>query len=105
MNYPGKRQVLIFFNESGTALKNKQLVQLNNERQGVSERDIEIHSYNISDSKAKQWKVQPSKAFTFILIGKDGGEKMRSDTVVSTQQLFAIIDAMPMRKEEIKHKP
>lgn len=103
MHYPGNRQVLIFYNEEGAVLKTSQLELLNKEKQGVEERDIEIHCYTNESSKAKQWHVQPSHAFTFILIGKDGGEKMRSDTVVSTQQLFAVIDAMPMRKNEMKH--
>jgi hypothetical protein len=37
-------------------------------------------------------------------VGKDGGEKLRSDTVVSPEQLFSIIDAMPMRKDEMKNQ-
>ena len=75
MHYPGNRQVLIFYTQESATLKNSQLEILNKEKQGVAERDIEIHSYNNVGSKAKQWHVQPSQAFTFILIGKDGGEK------------------------------
>ncbi|MGB3778219.1 MAG: DUF4174 domain-containing protein [Tunicatimonas sp.] len=41
-------------------------------------------------------------AFVFILIGKDGSEKMRSDAVVSRDELYALIDAMPMRREEMR---
>ena len=40
--------------------------------------------------------------FTFILVGKDGSEKMRSDTVVTRDELYAIIDAMPMRRGEMR---
>ena len=103
MLYPGKRQVLLFYNNNGIATKEKQLTLLNNEKQGVEERDIEIRTYDVSNAKeAHHWKVPASASFTFILVGKDGGEKLRIDTVVSTTQLFAVIDAMPMRKEEMK---
>ena len=102
MIYPGKRQVLLFYNSNGVVAKEEQLALLNNQLKGVQERDIEIYTYEVSDAKAKQWKVAASAAFTFILVGKDGGEKLRTDTVVGTAQLFAIIDAMPMRKAEMK---
>ncbi|MFK7922067.1 MAG: DUF4174 domain-containing protein [Bacteroidia bacterium] len=43
------------------------------------------------------------KDFVVILIGKDGGEKLRLDqSVLTEQKLFPLIDAMPMRQAEIK---
>jgi hypothetical protein len=36
------------------------------------------------------------------LIGKDGGVKARWDNAVSNEDLFAIIDAMPMRQSEMR---
>jgi hypothetical protein len=41
-------------------------------------------------------------AFTVILIGKDGGEKLRQHTPISIDKLNAIIDAMPMRQHEMR---
>ena len=40
-----------------------------------------------------------------ILIGKDGGEKQRWSEPVEPQEFFQIIDAMPMRQDEMKHSP
>jgi hypothetical protein len=40
--------------------------------------------------------------FEFTLIGKDGGKKLTRRDVVSAEELFAIIDAMPMRREEVR---
>jgi hypothetical protein len=104
--YPGKRQVLILYNQQGLSIKNKQLAELNKDQQGLSERDITIHIIETSNEKAeaKKWRVDDTKAFTFILIGKDGGEKLRSDTVVPYRKLFATIDAMPMRRTEMQHQ-
>ena len=39
---------------------------------------------------------------TVVLVGKDGGEKARFQNVVDPQELFDIIDAMPMRQREMR---
>jgi hypothetical protein len=38
-----------------------------------------------------------------ILIGKDGGIKLKESFVVSPQAIFTLIDGMPMRQAEMKH--
>lgn len=43
----------------------------------------------------------PTGEFTIILIGKDGGEKLRQHTPITAEKLNAMIDAMPMRREEM----
>ena len=48
----------------------------------------------------RQFHIAPN-TFTVILIGKDGGEKFRSTTVVPFQKLAALIDTMPMRQQEM----
>ncbi|HEU0066935.1 MAG TPA: DUF4174 domain-containing protein [Sphingomonas sp.] len=40
----------------------------------------------------------PRDRFVAILIGKDGGEKMRSATPIAAETLADTIDAMPMRR-------
>ena len=42
--------------------------------------------------------------FLVILLGKDGGEKMRSNKPVTLETLIEIIDAMPMRQDEMKQQ-
>lgn len=37
-------------------------------------------------------------AFHVVLVGKDGGVKLKSDTVVSDVEMFDLIDRMPMRR-------
>jgi hypothetical protein len=41
-------------------------------------------------------------AFSVVLIGKDGGEKLRRRTPLAPEELFAIVDAMPMRQAEVR---
>ena len=61
----------------------------------------------VSESKnsalLKRYKIMPDK-FTFVLIGKDGGEKFRSSKTVDLQRLFSLIDGMPMRKDEMRQR-
>ena len=44
----------------------------------------------------------PQGGFAVLLIGKDGGAKLRSDRPISLTKLFAAIDAMPMRQAEMR---
>jgi hypothetical protein len=41
-------------------------------------------------------------AFTALLIGKDGGEKLRVDEVPDLSTIYAVIDGMPMRSGEMR---
>ena len=102
--YPGKRQVILFYNGNGASVKEEQLSILNKDKKGLEERNIDVHFYRTTEPAAGKWNIKPGKAFTFILVGKDGGEKMRADTVVSLAQLYKTIDAMPMRREEMKER-
>ncbi len=52
----------------------------------------------------RRFHVRPGE-FTLILVGKDGGEKLRRHTPLSAEQLEQTIDAMPMRRDEIRQKP
>ncbi|WP_240789576.1 DUF4174 domain-containing protein [Pseudooceanicola onchidii] len=40
--------------------------------------------------------------FTMLLVGKDGGVKLRSDQVIQPEEIFATIDRMPMRQREMQ---
>ena len=45
-----------------------------------------------------------SDRFTAILIGKDGGTKMVREYQVNLKEVFALIDSMPMRQQEVRQK-
>ena len=44
-------------------------------------------------------------AFSVLLIGKDGGEKLRVDEVPDLRTIYAVIDGMPMRSREMGTDP
>jgi hypothetical protein len=49
----------------------------------------------------KKMGIQPSH-FAAVLIGKDGGVKMKSAQPVAPATLFGTVDKMPMRKQEMQ---
>lgn len=49
------------------------------------------------------YRIAPD-AYSCILIGKDGGEKRRETSVISSADWFSTIDAMPMRRQEMQSK-
>ena len=46
-----------------------------------------------------------AKAFSVVLIEKDGKEKLHRGTRLSSKELIAVVDAMPMRRAEMRKKP
>ena len=41
-------------------------------------------------------------SFSVVLVGLDGTVKLRQSSPISNRQLFSLIDAMPMRREELR---
>ena len=99
----GKRQVLIF-GEPQSRLVTEQLALLKKERSGVEERDIKISLVTKEMKEHQKYQVAPSDSFTLILVGKDGRGKFRSTQITTAQELFRIIDAMPMRQSEMRRR-
>lgn len=52
----------------------------------------------------QQLGVAPG-GFAVLLIGKDGGVKTRATQPLAPARLFATIDAMPMRQQEMRQQP
>jgi hypothetical protein len=95
------RQLLILKNEANQHLAKQQLDLLQKAEPGVKERDIKITVADREDALYKKY-IADTSGFTVLLIGKDGSEKHRTNKLLTVDELFAIIDAMPMRKREMK---
>ena len=55
-------------------------------------------------SKSISAKFKDNVAFKITLVGLDGGIKLQQTEVLKKNELFQTIDAMPMRKNELKVK-
>jgi hypothetical protein len=65
--------------------------------------DIGVMSATEQAAARRRFHVAPD-AFTVLLIGKDGGEKLRSTKPISLDTLRSTIDAMPMRQDEMRRQ-
>jgi hypothetical protein len=54
-----------------------------------------------AEAARRRFRITPAD-FTVILLGKDGGEKLRSHKPLTMRQLNSTIDSMPMRQEEMR---
>lgn len=60
----------------------------------------------ISDSSADAIRSRltpPKDDYSIFLIGKDGGVKLKQDEVLAPDELFRVIDRMPMRQREMRN--
>ena len=55
------------------------------------------------DYLREKFSITPG-AFTVLLIGKDGGVKLRTEGGVELAEIFSLIDTMPMRQREMREK-
>ncbi|WP_425390540.1 DUF4174 domain-containing protein [Ekhidna sp.] len=114
-----EKRVLIFSATSPTNIGYKRQEQLMSKgKKGMKERDLIVYKlYDdhwidhkdkiLSKEQAvairKEYDI-PEGQFMVLLIGKDGGVKMRKDDIMSTREIFALIDSMPMRKQEMREQ-
>jgi hypothetical protein len=109
--YAWKHRVLILFGSSGDQKLAQQVQILKGKTKDLAERDMVVFSVIGDDvrpvygdaSKVDARKLRQdagirSGSFQAVLVGKDGGVKLRSQTVVTDSNMFGLIDRMPMRK-------
>ena len=63
-----------------------------------------VHLSPAEAAQARQRFRVPPAAFTVVLLGKDGGPKLRATHPLPIEQLRSTIDSMPMRQDEMKHE-
>jgi hypothetical protein len=70
---------------------------------GSSFKDMNEIDHETADKLRREFKVSPGH-LTVILVGKDGGVKLRQNEQLNLEQIFLLIDAMPMRRQEMRRK-
>lgn len=56
----------------------------------------------VPDPELYKYRKMASEDFEVLLIGLDGGVKLRQASPFTTKRLFSTIDSMPMRQAEIR---
>jgi hypothetical protein len=113
--YQWHSRILLLFSDTATeAALARQHQLLREAADGVLDRDmvvvtaaegaVQVDSIERLDLNAellREFYGVPPHGFHALLIGKDGGVKLRSEQPIATAPLFALIDAMPMRRREM----
>ena len=117
--YQWKNRILIIFDDyKNSDQLIKQLQQLENHKRGLLDRKLVVFQstlteYRTGSNKYSHWLPGTDLAkrfksnqtnFEVVLIGLDGGVKMRKEEIVYPDEIFGIIDKMPMRRAELRNK-
>ena len=96
----------------------KQLRDLSSKEEGVEDRDMVVHlvleegnsfveDLPLGKEAVRQlqekFEIDPAD-LVIILVGKDGGVKLRKEEYTPMSDIFDLIDSMPMRQREMKEK-
>lgn len=97
-----RRPVVIFAPSEKDADYVRQIAMLEKSSAELAERDIIVLS-DTSPAASGQLRSQfkPS-GFEVVLVGKDGGVKIRQKTPLTSEELLSTIDRMPMRKADLR---
>ena len=112
------RLLFIFAPEEGDSFFQALQSEISTQPDEISERDLVVfkifetgpsYQQNIQIDTRTAAAIRtkfaaPPGQFTCILVGKDGGIKLRQDSQVKLEKVFNLIDAMPMRREEMRKK-
>ena len=94
------RPILVFAPAPDDPRLADQLARLEADTAGLAERRNRV-IVDTTAGSALRARFAPD-GFAVILVGLDGGEKFRADAPVDPEVLHGLIDAMPMRREEMR---
>lgn len=93
-----KRLLMIFAPSDRDADFMRQMALLQQQQDALRERDIVVLSdVRPADGGALRAQLNPA-GFEIVLVGKDGGMKLRETRPVSAEALLSLVDRMPMRQ-------
>lgn len=98
------RLIIIFADTPADPRYQEQLDKLTAEAERLIERDVVVLTDTdpAARSPARQ-KLHP-RGFQFVLIGKDGGVKLRKPFPYSVREVTRTIDKTPMRQREVEER-
>jgi hypothetical protein len=111
------RLIMVLASDTALAAYHDQLQIFHSDSSGMKERKLVLYKitpdqYQIG-TDSHQWirsgtlykSLRKTDAnLEVILIGLDGTIKLRQSGIITTEKLFATIDAMPMRRSEMRRK-
>lgn len=111
------RLLLMLTDSTNSCIYKNQIAELKAHEKGLKERRLLVYQikkdgYKTGLIEQSDWQKstdlyktykKPNMPFEILLIGLDGGIKLRQSKLLHCEDLFSIIDVMPMRKSEINN--
>ena len=97
-----KRPIVVFADTDRDPAFIRQLELLEARSAALDARDVVILTDTDPDALSPLRKKLRPRGFMLVLIGKDGGVKLRKPFPWSVRELSRAIDKMPMRQQEIR---
>ena len=88
------------FDQPSLADRNMKILILQKDQVVTNDKD----TLRIDPNAIREHLNIPQNDYAVLLIGKDGGIKMRKNEFVNPNIIYALIDQMPMRQSEMKSK-
>ncbi|MFY0692117.1 MAG: DUF4174 domain-containing protein [Paracoccaceae bacterium] len=99
-----KRPVVVFADTPADPRFREQMELLGARLDALADRDVVILTDTDPAAKsALRMKLRP-RGFMLVLIGKDGGVKLRKPAPWDVRELGRVIDKMPMRQQELRDR-
>lgn len=111
--YRWRRRVVVVFAPPGDRRAEEQAEVLARLAAGGDARDlvlVRVEGERVDPPVApaaelrREFAATVTDGFTALLVGKDGGVKLREDQVLGADLLTQTIDAMPMRRDEMRRR-
>jgi len=111
------RLVLVYTEDRTNELYMEQVDLLKGDIEGLEDRKLVIYHYTPDLVKRGledgSWEKRNDRSekftetksdFEVLLLGLDGRVKLRQETILTREKLYATIDAMPMRQNELRRR-
>ena len=98
------RPLLVFAQEPADPRYVAQMAQLSEAGAALRARDMVLFGDAAPERQGALRARFAPEGFLLVLIGKDGGVKLATEEVTPPEALFALVDAMPMRRREMRQQ-
>ena len=98
------RPVVVFADSPNDPRFEQQLALLQERAAELAERDVVVLTDTDPEMGSNLRKTLRPRGFMMVLIGKDGGVKLRKPFPWDVRELTRVIDKMPMRQREVRER-
>lgn len=98
------RPIVVFADSAADPRFAQQLALLEAGADELQERDVVVLTDTESDAQSALRKALRPRGFMIVLIGKDGGVKLRKASPWTVRELSRAIDKFPSRQQEVRER-